>query len=291
MRFFITNDRKGTKNIDSKHLQRLVKSFFFLMLCFLLLFFVGCKEQRIWKIGVLAPMTGGYSNYGILINKAVQMAVQEHAEQYGLIGGRDIKLILKDTQGNGEIAKVEVKKLLEEDNLLAIIGPFRSPVGLAIASDIQKARIPMIMTATNPSITEVGDYVFRITANSALPAKILAHYLVKKRQLSSLAVLRITDAYSIPIGRNAARTFQELGGKVSMLAGIPKGTTDFLPYLEALGSSPPEAIFLPIYPDDFAHFLTQFREDPRFKNTLVLGSSLIANNQLFLELAGDMAEG
>ena len=271
--------------------RRTLQSTFTGIFILLLLFFVGCKRQKAWKIGVMAPMTGSFANYGILINKAVQLAVQEYGEQYGQIGNRDIQLLLEDTQSDEEIAKAELKKLTEEENVLAIIGPLRSPVGVVIAGDAQKAQTPMIATATNPVITENGDYIFRTTANSALPAKILAHYLVQKRGLLSLAIFYIADAYSTPIAQSAADTFAKLGGEILANIGLPPGPEDFRSYLEELAPSVPAAIFLPVYPADFANFLAQFRKDPRFENTLVFGGATISNNQLFLELAGNTAEG
>ena len=274
--------------------MRLFKNIFTGILFFVvLLLSTGCTaiKKEPWKIGVMAPMTGSFANYGILIDKAVQLAVQEYSEQYGQIGGRDIQLLLEDTQDDEEIAKAELKRLTEEENVLAIIGPLRSPVGLAIADDFQKARIPVIALATNPKLTEKGDYIFRVTANSALPAKILAHYLIQKRELSSLAIFHIADAYSTPIAKIAANTFAELDGEVLANIGLPPSPEDFRSYLEALGSSPPDAVFLPVYPADFANFLAQFREDPRFENTLVFGGSAISNNQQFLDLAGNTASG
>ena len=91
-------------------------------------------------------MSGDFFYSGILADNAATLAVQEFTEQYGRIGGREVQLILKNTQSDAKIATAEVRELIEKDEVLAIIGPTRSPVAIAIDGYVQKSQTPMITT-------------------------------------------------------------------------------------------------------------------------------------------------
>ena len=256
----------------------------------LLLFLSGCQKQKNWKIGFIGPISGDYASSGRLQKQAVESAIQAFSEKYGLIGDKEIQLVVKDSQGETALTGL-TEELIQEEKIIGLIGPTLSSVGLAIANDFQNARIPLITGgASYPTLTSMGNHIFRTIANDDLVSKVLAHYLRQQFQVSEMAIFYIDDVESRPIARNTAETFRELGGNVLLSIGIPKGITDYSVYLEAMASSVPAAIFLPIYSSQFVPILAQIRKDPRYQNTQIFSTSAIMNKEFF-DLAGDMAEG
>ena len=253
---------------------------------------VSCKtEAEVWKIGFIGPMSGDYANYGKLQMQGIELAIQEFEETYGQIGGRAIQLIAKDSAAQGEIAAKAASELLEQERITGLVGPAFSAEALAVAGAFQSAQTPMISVATNPKITQKGNYIFRTMANDGMVAGILASNLSQEFALPSLAILHTAqNAFSQTLAEGVARFYKELGGQVLANIGTRAGTTDFSSYLEELAQLAPAAIFLPFYAVEFGYILPQLRADPRYQNTLIIGADTIIN-QDFLDAAGDMANG
>ena len=269
--------------------RRTLQSTFTGIFILLLLFFGGCKKQKVWKIAYIGPMSGDYADSGLLESQSVQLAIREFQDKYGQIGGKDIQLIVRDSKAQPQPAAIAAKELIEKERINALIGPSFSSAALAVADDFQSAKIPLVTgSATNPQITRKGNYIFRTIANDNLISDVLAHYFVQKRQTPSLRIFyTLDDAYSETLANSVAGIYKGLGGEVLANTGIPKDETDFRPYLEGLA---PAAIFLPLHLIEFSAFITQLRKNIRYQNTLIIGSDTIMTPKLF-ELAGNMTEG
>ena len=77
------------------------------------------------KIGAIFAVTGPNANLGTPEARTLQMLVDD-ANRAGGIAGQKVELILKDSQGSAEKAVSFAKQLIEEDDVLAIIGPSTS---------------------------------------------------------------------------------------------------------------------------------------------------------------------
>ena len=270
-----------------KNIYDLIARHCLLLLGILLVYPTGCKKTKIYKIGLLTTISGDYANDGLLEVQAAQLAIREFGEQYGKIGGRDIQLVIKDLQAPpAEITR----DLIQTEKIIALLGPAFSSVALAVADEFQRAKIPMIAIATNPKLTEKGDYIFRIMGSDALVARVQAHYLQKELQLPSLAILHTAeDAFSETLAQNVASIYKELGGEVLQNIGIPKGTKDFTLTIEELAPLAPAVIYAPVYLAEFSSILAQLREDPHYQNTVLIAADPILKPHFF-DLVGNTAE-
>jgi len=140
---------------------------------FITLIFMGTTigaeetEEAIDKIrvGVLLPLTGKLSTFGEIERKAFVMAVDEINEAGG-INGKQIDLIVEDTEGIPETGKAAIKKLIEQDEVSVVSGGISSSVTWAAVKSAQKNKVPfLVSTASADKITEKGgDYIFRLNA-------------------------------------------------------------------------------------------------------------------------------
>lgn len=94
------------------------------------------------KIGVLVPLTGIVAQGGLEIKNGIEMAAAEK----GTILGRPIELVVEDTQIKPDVAVTKAEKLVYRDNVVALIGVFSSGVGLAIAKNIDRLKVPFLTT-------------------------------------------------------------------------------------------------------------------------------------------------
>src|SRR4051812_1209832 len=113
------------------------------------------------KIGEYASLTGKEATFGQSSHKGIVMAIEEINRTGGVLG-KQLELISEDNQTKpGESATV-AKKLITRDKVVALLGEVSSGRSLEAAPVAQASHVPMIApAATNPKVTEVGDYIFR----------------------------------------------------------------------------------------------------------------------------------
>src|SRR5262245_16236847 len=113
-------------------------------------------------IGEVGSPTGGQATFGISTRNGVELAVNEINAQGG-INGKKVAIRLYDDQGKPEEAANAVTRLIAQDGVKVILGEVASTNSLAMAPKAQAAQVPMITpSSTNPKVTEVGDYIFRV---------------------------------------------------------------------------------------------------------------------------------
>src|SRR5262245_37452339 len=130
------------------------------------LLLAGCggsaKEELV--IGEYGSLTGNDATFGQSTKNGVQIAIDELiAKKEGKIGGLPVRLVVEDDQGRAEEAATVVKKLVDQDRVIAVIGEVASSRSLAGGPICQNAGVPMITpSSTNPRVTQVGDFIFRM---------------------------------------------------------------------------------------------------------------------------------
>jgi branched-chain amino acid transport system substrate-binding protein len=112
------------------------------------------------KIGAIFAVTGPAAFLGAPEDKTVRMLVDEVNERGGVLG-RQVQLIIKDSMYDPSKAISFAKELIDEDNVVAIIGPTGSGETMAIKDICQKAGVPLISCASAETIVDpVAKYVF-----------------------------------------------------------------------------------------------------------------------------------
>ncbi len=130
-------------------------------LCTASLFAGGQKEEGTIKIGAIFAVTGGASFLGAPEAKTAEM-ITEEVNAAGGINGKMIELIIKDSAGNPEKAISFAKQLIEEDRVIAIIGPSTSGETMQIKDLCQSYQTPLLSCSAAEAIVEpVASYVFK----------------------------------------------------------------------------------------------------------------------------------
>jgi len=115
------------------------------------------EEVVTYKVGALFSTTGGASNLGVPEENTVNMVVDQINDAGG-INGHSLEVIIYNDETNTEKCVTLATRLIEQDEVLAIIGPTTSGNSLAILDTITTAEIPLVSCAANIGIVEpVGE--------------------------------------------------------------------------------------------------------------------------------------
>jgi len=140
------------------------------------------------KVGAIFAVTGPASFLGAPEAKSAQMVVDEINEKGG-INGDTIELIIKDSGANPEKAISFAKQLIEEEKVLAIIGPSTSGESMKIKKIAQQGGTPLISCgAAEVIVNPVASYVFKTPQKDSFAVrKIYAE--MKKMGIGKIAVV------------------------------------------------------------------------------------------------------
>ena len=213
------------------------------------------------KIGGLAPLTGDVSVYGVAVDNGVKMAVEEINADGGVLG-KQIEYIVYDEKGDATEAVNAYNKLVQSDNVVAIVGDVTSKPTLAVAQQAAKEKIPLITASgTAENITQAGENIFRACFIDPFQGELMASYASKKLAKKTAAIIyNISDDYSKGLYEAFEAAAGDLGIEVVQVEGYGKGTVDFKAQLTNIKSKNPDVIFLPVYYQDVALIAVQAKE-------------------------------
>jgi branched-chain amino acid transport system substrate-binding protein len=212
-------------------------------------------------IGEYGSLTGAEATFGVSTHNGVMLALDE-INGAGGVNGRKIRVITEDDQSKAEEAANAVTKLINQNRVVAIVGEVASSNSLAAAPICQANKVPMITpSSTNPKVTEVGDYIFRMCFIDPYQGEAMANYLFKQQNKKRAAILIDNKSdYSTGLAAFFERTFLANGGQIVAKASYAKGDSDFRSQLTSIKASNPEVIFVPGYYNDIGQIAIQARD-------------------------------
>ena len=193
----------------------------------------GCSGSKTVKIGFVGQLTGS----GAWVGQVAEIALQDRVAEInanGGINGYQIKLISYDSRSEVPDAVAAVKRLIEQDKVVAIIGPEWTAAAVPIAAIADAAKIPVVATtASNINVTvdengAVHPYMFRVCFIDPYQGYALADFAYK--ELGKRKAAFITDvsaAYSVAIQQYFEDHFTELGGEVVAKEGYQSNDQEF----------------------------------------------------------------
>jgi len=200
------------------------------------------------KIGVYGDLTGQTSSFGQSTKNGSQMAADE-INAAGGINGRQVQLIHEDDQGEPGKAATVVAKLINQDQVRALIGEVASSNSIAAAPYAQAAKVPMISpSSTNPKVTQEGDYIFRVCFIDPFQGEVMAKFAANSLKAKKAAILFDSNAdYSKGLLQFFKQAFTKLGGEIVAEKAYAQRDRDFTGQLTAIRDLNPDVIYVPGY--------------------------------------------
>lgn len=215
------------------------------------------------KVGLITPLTGPIATFGQSVEKGVRMAIDEINAKGGVLGMK-IELLVEDNQAKAEESANIARKFIEQDKVVAILGPVISSNTLAAAPIAQQSKVPLLSpTATNPRVTQVGNYIFRACFVDDFQGTVMARFArtgLGKRVNTAAILYEKTSDYSIGLAKFFKETFIKLGGKVVAEESFSSGDQDFSAQLTKIKGKNPDVLYVPSYYDTAGLIIKQARE-------------------------------
>ena len=222
---------------------------------------LALRAQDTIKVGEYASLTGKEASFGQQSHKGLTLAIEELNAAGGVLG-KKLELITEDNQTKPGESATAVKKLISRDKVVALIGEVASGRSLEAAPIAQAAKIPMIApAATNPKVTQTGNYIFRVCFIDPFQGTVMAKFAQTDLKAKKVAVLSsVSNAYSVGLAKFFKETFTANGGIIVSEKNFSEGDKDFRAQLTAVKAAGADAVFVPSYYTEAALIARQARD-------------------------------
>ena len=249
----------------------------------------GTSAQKVLKIGVVGPESGGAAQLGQGQRKAVQMAVDEiNAKK--LAGDWKLEVFFEDDEGNPTKSASATNKLIQQSQVNVLIGAIHSSATLADMVVTARAGLPQLTAgSTGTSITEQGNkWIFRTAVNDGFQANALMKYAKDVLKIKKVATFTAADDYGQSGAKLLEAAAQREGLQLVAKPTYNNGDKDFKPQLLTIKDGGAEGIFMWGLYQDAALIGKQARQlDMKAQ---LFGASGMAALKL-IELGGDAVQG
>lgn len=181
-------------------------------LCALLFFSAGlAAAQDVIKIGCLFDLSGPAGHIGTP-SKYVAEMLADRLNKAGGINGKKINLVFGDAESNPGKAVVEAKRLIENEQVVALLGPTRTDSAMAIINLIETSGTPdVVCVGGTPPVNPVRKHVFKSPQKTITAVEKVYQYLQKKG-IKKIAIITATDGF----GKEGDQSLKELAGKYGL---------------------------------------------------------------------------
>lgn len=210
----------------------------------------GAAPETI-KIGVTLPVSGQSAIAGEYMRNGIELIVDQLKAEGGLdVKGKKmpVQFIYEDNEAKPETTANAYRKLIDQDKVIAIVGPDMSKCILAGGPIAQASKVPCIGTfTTNEKVTQIGDFVFRACFIDPFQGKVMAQYAADDLKATKAAILyNNADDYSKGLMENFIKAFEAKGGTiVETQAYGGADVKDFNAQLTKIKAANPEVMFMP----------------------------------------------
>lgn len=232
------------------------------------------------KIGIIAPMSGPYSQVG----KAWAEAVKGYQKLNGnQVDGHTVEVIFRDLpEINPAQAKALAQELVIKEKVQYLGGLYFTPDAVAVAQVAQQAKLPVVIfNAATSSTLEKSPYLLRVSYTLPQISVPIARYALDK---GVKKVVTIISDYAPGADSEAAfsQAFKAGGGAITGSIHVPLKTSDFGPFMQTAKSLKPDAIFvfMPGGPPTFALIKSYTENGLKAAGVRFLGSAETGENDL-----------
>jgi branched-chain amino acid transport system substrate-binding protein len=239
-------------------------------------------------VGEFASLTGGSASFGQSSHKGTQLAIEEINAAGGVLG-KKLKLITEDDQSLAGQPATIARKLISQDKIVALLGEVASSKSLEAAPICQQNKVPMISPAsTNPKVTEVGDFIFRICFIDPFQGTVMSKFALGKGFKKVAVLTDVKQDYAVGLAEFFTKHFKENGGEIVKEQKYSTGDKDFKGQLTSLKAAKPDAIFVPGYYGEVALIARQAKQ-LGIKVPLLGGDGWVGDS--LLKVAGNSLDG
>ncbi len=239
-------------------------------------------------IGGSLALSGSYAPGGQTQLRGFQLCIKQANAKGGALGRR-IKLVVEDDRSKGANAAHIYRKLILEDKVDAVLGPYSSTVTEAMADITEKYHKPMIASgsASNALFRKGRKFIFMVLS----PAEVYFEGLVDlavRHGLKTIAFIYQDALFTRSTVLGGQELARKNGLEVVLVEAYPRGTTDFGPTLRKVRETNPDALAAATYFDDALRITRQMKASNI--NVKMFGATVGVHTPKFYQTLGTAAE-
>lgn len=232
------------------------------------LIFGSCQRSQSLppiRVGVIVSLSGEIPEVGEATINAAEMVIEPINEAGGIqIGNQQqqIELVVDDSPDNPQGAVASARKLINQENVVAIIGPQASRNAIPAAEVAETTQVPLISPwSTNPETTANKRYAFRVPFTDPAAAQVMARLAYTDLQARKAAILYdITQPHNTTSADVFKQAFTNLGGEIVADETYTPDNKDFESSLGLIKVQQPDVLYLPNYANEIPVQAKQARE-------------------------------
>lgn len=237
------------------------------------------KAKGEYRVGVLLPLTGSYSDIGESVKKGIE------------IGSKDKFIpIYTDTKGSPLLSYKEASRLIKKEKVSGIIGPLLSLNSFSVACLTDYLGIPSVSpTATQELIDSIGDRTYIINRSLYMQANAMAYYAINELGLESFSILYPLTEYGETLQKNFRDAVTKYGGQIVSQVAYKEGDPDFKDELTLINESASDALYIPAMTTDIPLIAPQLKY---FKiKSQILGANGWESDEIFNQIEESYLNG
>jgi branched-chain amino acid transport system substrate-binding protein len=220
----------------------------------------GAEAQAPIKIGASLSLTGTYAKPGTYQKEGYEVCADELNAKGGLLG-RKVEFVMYDDQSSTQTAQRLYEKLITEDKVDVVMGPYSSGITESVAGISEKYKKVMVspLAATTSIFRQGRKYIFMVIS----PAEVYLEGLVDmaaKRGLKTIAIVNEDTLFPKATVAGTADLAKKRGLQIVLQESYPKGNTDFSAMLVKIKAANPDVIAAATYFDDAVAITRQMKE-------------------------------
>jgi branched-chain amino acid transport system substrate-binding protein len=218
------------------------------------------EAQAPIKIGASLSLTGSYAALGNNQQRGYQLCAKQFNEKGGILG-RKIEFVLYDDQSQPATGVRLYEKLITQDKVDLVMGPYSSAITEAVANVTEKYKMPMVapMASTTSIFRKGRKYIFMVQSAAEVYLEGLID-AAAKRGLKTIAFVNEDTLFPKATVQGSVELAKKKGLTVVFTEAYPKGHTDFSALLTKIRSVNPDVLGAATYFDDAVAITRQMRE-------------------------------
>jgi len=227
----------------------------------------GCKQQKQNAneilIGEYGSLTGATATFGQSSHEGLELALEQINKSGGVLG-KQIRVITEDDRSDANEAVTAVQKLVNSDDVLAVIGEVASKRSLAGGGVCEQYHCPMLSpSSTNPDVTveggKVKTYIFRICFTDTFQGRVDGKFGAGQGWKKIAMMTNVDEDYSKGLAKSFRAEYTKAGTIVDE-ESYGGDTQDFKAQLSRIKQANPDAVYISGYYNEVGLILPQARE-------------------------------
>ena len=249
----------------------------------------GGGAEKTVKIAFVGPLTGDNANLGINIRNGMKVAIEEANEEEGDV---TVEIVEFDTQGDPAQATTVKDRYINDNEIIAVVGPTFSGETKAVLPDLEANKLVMVSaSATNvdlPTVVPNQTVFHRLIPDDDVQGKGVSQYVVKKLAAKKVAYVHDNSEYGKGLAEGTQKLVEAAGVRTAVVDAVDPKAQDYSAAVNKVRSAAPDVVFYGGYYAEAGRLKKQLT-DAGVKATFVSGDGALDPG--FIQSGGAGAEG